>query len=106
MTDIAEERGVKIDAARLAERLQIPVIQVQANKRRGSAELKTALHAAVQQPAPARTSPFPPAFIAEVDRLEQELNSGTVAAAETLNGHGRIPRYLAERMLLDAGGHL
>src|SRR5262245_52909067 len=35
MTDVAEDRGLKIDAARLTERLQIPVVPVQANKRRG-----------------------------------------------------------------------
>jgi ferrous iron transport protein B len=101
MADVAEDRGLKIDAARLAERLEIPVVPVQANKGRGIDALTAAIHKAVQQPVPARTSPFPPVFIAEVERLEQAMNSGTDG-----DSRSAVPRYLAERILLDAGGYL
>ena len=45
MIDIAAERGMKIDSAKLSERLGVPVIEVQANRRRGIDKLKTALGA-------------------------------------------------------------
>ena len=36
MTDVAEQRGLKIDAAKLSQRLGIPVVPLVANKRRAS----------------------------------------------------------------------
>ncbi|HEY2882770.1 MAG TPA: FeoB small GTPase domain-containing protein, partial [Pirellulales bacterium] len=100
MTDIAQQHGLKIDAAALAKRLGIPVVPVQANKRRGLAELKAAL-AEIDSAAAAKIeSPFPAEFRAEVSQLESLLNNSKS------NGQPSVPRYLVERLLLDTGGYL
>jgi len=102
MIDIAEARGMKIDAARLSSRLGIPVVPIQANKHRGLAELKAALERTVELGAPSSDSPFPPEFCEEVAALGEVL----VPAA----AHGRVlsvvPRYIVERLLLDTTGYL
>src|SRR5262245_37927531 len=73
MIDIAQARGMKIDAARLSSRLGIPVVSVQANKHRGLVELKAALERAFDLPAPSADSPFPPEFCKEVAALKEVL---------------------------------
>ncbi len=97
MVDIARDRGLKIDAARLSERLGVPVVEVQANERRGIAELKQALLAAVDRPASEIPAPFPPEFNREVDALAPSLVNATGSP---------LPRYLVERLLLDTSGYL
>ena len=47
MSDVARVRGIRIDASALSSRLGVPVIPIQANRRVGLAELKTALAAVV-----------------------------------------------------------
>lgn len=89
MVDIAERQGVRIDADRLAKQLGVPVIPIQANRRKGIDSLKEALQG--NPPTPARHVLFPEAFDREVDLLQTELG-----AAE--------PAYLVRRALLDAGG--
>ncbi|HEX6987440.1 MAG TPA: ferrous iron transport protein B, partial [Planctomycetaceae bacterium] len=95
MTDVAAARGTSIDAAKLGERLGVPVVVMQAHKRRGLAELKEAIAAAARS----RPKPFdrvlPDAFYAEADSLGEWLASRA----------GReVPTYLRERLLLDVGG--
>src|SRR5262249_12506461 len=75
MTDIARQRGIAIDAARLSQRLGIPVVPIQANKRRGLAELKAALAQAVDRRATPPASAFPPAFCNEVATLQAALSA-------------------------------
>lgn len=91
MVDVADEKGVSVDAVALAERLGIAVVRVQANKRLGLNELKQALGAAVDAQPPRHPSPFPAAFQQEVELL---LRTDT------------LPHYLAERLLLDTSGYL
>lgn len=91
MVDVAREKGVRLDAAALAERLGIAVVEVQANRRIGLSELKEALAAAVGKQPTVLPSPFPGAFQEEVEQLVQA---------------GVRPRYLAERLLLDTSGYL
>jgi len=91
MVDVAEEKGVQLDVATLADRLGIAVVKVQANKRIGLTELKAALASAVDAKLPPQANPFPPAFQAEVEQLVKA---------------GIEPRYLAERLLLDTSGYL
>lgn len=100
MTDLAEVRGLRIDAARLAARLGVAVVPVQANRRKGIADLKAALLAALASPAADRASPFPEAFRRELADLETWL------ADRTKETNGRLPRYLVERLLLDTSGYL
>lgn len=96
MTDIAEDRGLKIDTAQLSERLQMTVVPLVAHRNRGLAQLKEALATASKAPPHERISPFPDVFKNEVQQLEQRLADG---------GHP-WPRYLVERLILDTGGYI
>src|SRR5580658_3243227 len=68
MMDVAAERGIEINIARLEQQLGARVIAVQANRRVGLAELKEALAKAVDEPGRVPASPFPEVFRAEVER--------------------------------------
>jgi ferrous iron transport protein B len=101
MTDIARDRGLTVDVAQLHERLGVPVIELQANRRRGIDQLKTALSGVAGQRVQVPDSPFPPAFQEEVAQLESFLSSRDPDA------HGAVlPRYLLERLLLDTHRYL
>ncbi len=107
MTDIARANGISIDVDRLREQLGVPVIEVQANRRIGLDQLKRALDDAVTCGEPAeRTSPFPPEFQQETARLQQTWTSASQPSAESQGGLAPLPRYLAERLLLDTSGYL
>jgi ferrous iron transport protein B len=122
MIDIARARALKIDANELSRRLGIPVVSLQANKRRGMEDLKTALAKVIDQPVVLPKSPFPQTFTDEVSQLETLLNgNGNSSSANSagmsheVNGHATsptsprssgIPRYLVERLLLDTTGYL
>ena len=97
MIDIARDRGLRIDLARLRERLGVPVVEVQANERRGIEELKQALLAAVESAAPMIATPFPADFNREVEALAPSVVDATGQP---------LPRYLVERLLLDTSGYL
>jgi len=103
MVDIARAKGITIDVRRLRERLGVPVIEVQANRGIGIAELRAALaEAAASQAVAERQSYFPAAFQAETQALQTAWggaqNGGSAPAP--------LPRYLAERLLLDTSGYL
>jgi ferrous iron transport protein B len=104
MIDIAADRGIKIDSAKLAERLGVPVIDLQANRRRGIETLKMALADAVRRPPRKPESPLPAAFCSEVAELERTLVDGHENCA--VNRQSRWPRWLIERLLLDTSGYL
>src|SRR5262249_42901183 len=106
MTDVAEQRGLKINVQKLAQRLGIPVVPLVANKRRGIEELKAALATAVANYRPATACPFPQAFCDEVSRLETLLDDGSAASENSPSQKRKAPKFLIERMLLDAGGYL
>ncbi|RUL88288.1 ferrous iron transport protein B [Tautonia sociabilis] len=100
MTDLAEERGVAIDLDRLRDRLGgVPVVPVQAHRRKGLDALKAALAEAADRPPAVVESPFPEPFREEVAALEAWL-------AERRPGGPPLPRYLVERLLLDLSGYL
>ncbi|HEV3004817.1 MAG TPA: ferrous iron transport protein B, partial [Pirellulales bacterium] len=82
----------------LSKRLGVPVVEVQAHRRRGLAELKAALTEAAPRVAVTPASPFPAAFQQEVDQLSERLAQ---RPDET-----PLPRYLVERLLLDTAGYL
>ncbi len=105
MTDVARDRGVKINVAQLEQRLGIPVIEVQANHKLGLDKLKAALAKVVlseialspaASSAPIRANPFPLLFQAEVERLAPQVVDRSGAP---------LPRYLVERLLLDTSGY-
>lgn len=97
MIDLARKQGITIDIAGLEKRLGIPVVPVQANRRVGLAKLRQALrHAARTAPKPVPPIRFPEVFTREVDILSQSLPRA--------NGHSSLPRFLVERLLIDANG--
>ncbi|MDZ4817457.1 MAG: ferrous iron transport protein B [Planctomycetota bacterium] len=101
MVDVARDRGLKIDRALLEQRLGVPVIEVQANAKRGLTELKTALIAAAHPDRRQRRSDYPSPLPAEFQAELSELAPFMVDR----NG-APWPRFLAERLLLDTAGYL
>ncbi|MEX0676495.1 MAG: ferrous iron transport protein B [Pirellulales bacterium] len=105
MGDIARAKGLSIDAQRLRRQLGVPVVEVQANRNLGVAELKQALAEALASTSRIeRESPFPQEFQRETARLQDAWSK--LDAKETANGRAPLPRYLAERLLLDTSGYL
>ena len=101
MVDVAQDHGLQVDAQRLSRQIGVPVVPIQAHRGLGLDELKDALAKAGLQPGTIPESPFPPAFRAEVDRLESIL-AGSYGGPTSRP----LPRYLVERLLLDSGGYL
>ncbi len=97
MLDVALEKGHAIDVERLRRQLPVPVVEIQANRRRGLDQLRRVLNEAVDSPPPTVESPFPEAFQKELSDLRAFL---------TDDADSPPPRYLIERLLLDAGGYL
>lgn len=97
MTDVASDKGVSIDSRLLSERLGIEVVEVQANRKHGLTALRDAVVRSLQTKSRRFPSPFPKEFQDEVEKLEM---------AVTTHGHGQMPRYLVERLLLDSSGFL
>lgn len=103
MVDVARERGIKLNVPRLAERLGVTVVEVQANRKLGIETLKSAILAAIDRPAAQQPSPFPPAFQQEVARLANSMGSRGDGQGSRGVDH---PRYLVERLLLDTSGYI
>ena len=97
MCDVAEARGIKIDAAGLSERLGLPIVKTEAHRRLGMDELARAIACTPCTKAADRPRIFPQVFAEECDRLSQFL---------TTLGRTNTPYYLLERLLLDQGGYL
>jgi ferrous iron transport protein B len=91
LVDRAKALGLKIDFARLSERLGVPVVPIQANRGIGLDELKRAIQVAAESETGHPVVPFPDVFRQEVARLGDEL--------------GDVEPFLAARLLLDVGGH-
>ena len=95
MCDVAEARGVRIDAAGLEARLRTPVVPMVANRGRGIDELLRRLAETLKEGRPTRRPPpLPPELAGPVDRLRAA--SAEAGAAPT--------RQQALRALVDEGG--
>lgn len=92
MMDVAKRHDVRLKLDRLAKRLGIPVIPVQANRQVGLDEVQAALAQVVKNHTVYDRSPFPEVFEREVEQLE--------TAAEDLSP------CLIRRLLLDSNGYL
>jgi ferrous iron transport protein B len=92
MIDVAHRQGIRIDADRLAERLGVPVVPIQANKHKGLDRLKQAIAEATRAVHPTKSPSFPEAFEREVKALRET------------GGDGVAP-FLLRRLLLDVGGY-
>lgn len=73
MLDVAKARGIIIDAPALSERLGVPVIPIQANKRAGLGELKEALSRVVEKgTVPSRSSILPQSWWVDAEQLARK----------------------------------
>ncbi len=100
MWDRVQAGEIKIDVARLSERLGVRVICATASRSTGIAEIKTAIREVVQQAAssektPAATEIFPAEFQSETANLHNWLVS---------TGQPAMQKFLVERLLLDVDG--
>lgn len=97
MIDLARDRQIAIDVAALAQRLGVPVVPIQANRRTGLEALKAALTAAAKGQPIERENPLPDEFQRHVREIGASLNAARVQP---------LPNFLVERLLLDGDGYL
>lgn len=96
MGDIAKDKGISVDVEKLTERLDMPVVATQANRRGGLDQLRDTIVALLEQGNVAAESPFPEEFRDKVGQLHTKLQAHDPQST----------RYLAERLLLDTSGYL
>ncbi|NKN34491.1 Fe(2+) transporter permease subunit FeoB [Marichromatium bheemlicum] len=93
MMDVAAERGLRVDAAALAERLGCPVVPIVATTGDGLNVLRTTLQQAVEQPPlPDARIDYAPALERAIEQLRERIEP--IAAA-----HGDPARWLTVRLL-------
>jgi len=97
MTDLARDRRIEIDVPALAQRLRVPVVPIQANRREGLEALKAALALAANEKPAERENPLPDEFQRHAREIGESLRAGRSAP---------LPHFLVERLLLDGGGYL
>jgi ferrous iron transport protein B len=97
MSDLARDRQIEIDVDALAERLGVPVIPVQANRRVGIKQLASSLSEITNRSAVLRENPFPQEF---------QRHASDFAAWLNVNSPHPVPDFLVERLLLDGDGYL
>ncbi len=97
MVDLAHDRQVEIDVDALAQRLGVPVVAVQANRRVGLETLQAALAEAATGGTKQRENPFPASFQQHAIDVAEWLNE---------NSAQPVPHFLVERLLLDGDGYL
>ncbi len=90
MTDIAQQRGIAIDALALSAELQCPVVMLQAHQQVGLLDLKQAI-CALPPVSPPLVMALPPSIESALASLEQQLLSSGEPSS-------RVP-YLARRIL-------
>jgi ferrous iron transport protein B len=91
MIDVAQSQRLRLDAERLSRQLGVPVVPIQANKKKGLDQLREAVARAATNGPPPRRTPFPEAFEKEVGGLLQAIGAD-------------VPVYLVRRLVLDVGG--
>lgn len=131
MLDVAEDQGVTVDAARLEQRLGVPVVPMQAHRGIGVERLKEALGGIGQAAAAPGCECFPAELGVEVARLAQWLNGRASPGAQEGPGacgecagrqgrHGRrhrhrrgrdapsrpLPPWFVQRLVFDVSGNL
>src|SRR5688572_1988179 len=79
MVDVAKDKGLTLDLDKLERQLPVKFVPVQANKGIGLAELKQALVDAAEKQHLPPTSPFPEAFVGEVEKLQSRISTNEKA---------------------------
>lgn len=95
MWDLAQSRGVEIDAEALQERLGVPVITTSAHRKIGIEEVGKAVVAAIESEVKPPPKLFPAEFYEEIEKLSTWIIE---------RGGEAVHFYLLERMLLDVRG--
>ncbi len=96
MTDVAEAKGMQVDAAALASELGCPVVPVVASEGAGIKELKAAIRVAAAAPAAAGARVQ---YSAELESIIDEV-AKAIEANEAAGGKApAAPRWLAVRLL-------
>ena len=75
MIDVAEQKQLQIDVDRLQERLQVPVVAIQANRKKGLEALTRSVQEAISRKAPAVEELFPEVFQQERESLQQRIGN-------------------------------
>ena len=97
MWDVAQERGIQINAEELAKRLGMPVIPCEAHRRKQIDLVRSAIVQASHSPKPNPPDIFPELFHEEGRKLQAEFLQFS---------NQTLPTYLVERLILDVGGQL
>jgi ferrous iron transport protein B len=92
MIDVAEAQGIQVDAEALSRGLGVPVVPIQANKRKGLDRLREVIASAAGGPAPAGGAQFPEAFDREAAALQGVLGP-------------EVEPFMVRRLLIDVGGY-
>lgn len=93
MIDLAERKGIRIDAERLGKALGVTVVPIVATTGQGTEAVRDALRTVHTSPPPAR-----PVLLPEVDEAIRELHTALTAAGL------HLAPYEIERALIDAHG--
>jgi ferrous iron transport protein B len=93
MTDVAQAKGMRVDADELAKQLGCPVVAVVASQGKGIAELKEAIFAAARQQPRATTK------LAYAASVEAAIARLAASLAEAPKASGVNARWLAVRLL-------
>jgi len=96
MTDVAEAKGMQVDAAALARELGCPVVPVIASEGNGIQELKTAIQQAAATPAAAGAKVQ---YSEELEWVIDEVAKAIEAVAPQTPPRSVAPRWLAVRLL-------
>ncbi len=95
MTDVAKRNGIEIDLDRMSELLGVPVVGVQAKRRTGFDQLKTAMANAITQSPQIEHDPF-------TDELKQRIMRLQSACPDDCG----LKRFAVTRMLFDTDGFM
>ncbi len=101
MIDIARGRGIEIDCHRLAERLGVPVVPINATRTDCARPIVAAIERAVGETLRPRRAELPAALCAEVERLRGE--AGGLHFAEALRVLMDRGRYAEEQFVARGG---
>ncbi len=95
MSDVAERKGLVIDAAKLSQLLGIPVIPISAKKKTGISELRDAIAKTLDQNPLQHHDPFSSELASRIDRLEDACPDNC-----------SLKRVALTRMLFDIDGFM
>jgi ferrous iron transport protein B len=93
MVDVAADKGLRVDAQALAQRLGCPVVPIVASEGQGLKDLKEAIHSAVINPHPATVE------VRYDEALEQAIAGLAGSLVDIARSWGLAARWLAVRLL-------